>query len=194
MLRYNFVNRLDWQPELFGEYQPAARPPWWARAWRVPHRIIMLRVAYEDLVLAGVGALMLTVLSFCLGVERGKRLAEAPARPAVPIMEPVVVPAMPAPPMPPGLVVPKLGGGVSTPAAGRYAVQVASFLDRPAADAANAKLIQRGFQATIVTKGKYLVLYAEGFATYAGAADAVNRLRGTYRDCFVRKLLADRRG
>ncbi|MBI4227490.1 MAG: hypothetical protein HY600_04335, partial [Candidatus Omnitrophica bacterium] len=64
----------DWQPELFTEFQAPSKPPWWARYWRVPQRFVVMRLAAEDLVLAAIAALMIMVLGFCLGVERGKRL------------------------------------------------------------------------------------------------------------------------
>ena len=210
----------DWQPELFNQFQAPSRPPWWARYWRSPQRFLVLRIGYEDVVLAAIGGLMVVVLGFCLGVERGRSIAFARAssdtREAVPAVRsaPIEVPASvlaPALPIPPRIStdsptrpaalrtkVAAASGGRTTalagPEAGRYVVQVASFADREAAETARTRLAGKGFRASVVTKGRYYVLFAGGFATYAQATESANRLRGAYRDCFIRKLVADQRG
>ena len=191
----------DWQPELFQEFQQPPRPPWWARYWRLPHRYLTFRVAYEDLIVATIGGLMVVVLGFCLGVERGKHLVAAttaatesptpmpapvapvPAMPEIHVPAPARAPVVPAPTaQPPGRT--KLA----------YVVQVASYADRAAAEAARTRLVSQGLRASVATKGKYQVVYAEGFATYAQATEAVGRLRKDYRDCFVRKITVDHTG
>jgi len=208
----------DLQPELFHEFQQAATRPWWARRWRPPQRYLILRVAYEDLILAAIGGLMILVLGFCAGVERGKRMTVASAllgspgslAPTAPVAGPVVRPPVAPATMPvrPPVAQPtprpsagtkvagySSGGGVPVQWTGRargpsarYVVQVASFIDRHAATVAQTRLTQRGFRATVVSRGRYHVLYAEGFSTHAQAAQAADRLRKAYRDCFVRTL------
>ena len=209
------------QPELFGEFQQVRPTPWWGRRWRFPQRFVVLRVAYEDLVLAAVGALMVIVLGFCAGVERGRSLVvasaagETPAavstsRSAAPLAVPAVaIPVMPTTPaglaprpaMPrPPLAQPSHSSSATkvaqnTPApGGRYVVQVASFADRPSAEAAQRRVTQQGVQGTVAAKGRYYVLYASGFSTYAQATAAATQLRSAYQDCFVRKLTGDSRG
>lgn len=196
----------DWQPELFQEFQAPTKPPWWSRYWRPSQRFMVLRLAHEDLILGVIGAIMVVMLGFCLGVERGKRLvlvasvAPPPAfAPAAPAM---VLPLLPAsqplaPPAPPAIRPPIVQQRAVTTADGptklaaalgqRYVVQVASFTARDQAVAAQQRLSQRGVRAALATKGKYHVVYAGGFATYAQATAAADRLRPTYRDCFVRK-------
>jgi len=210
------------QPELFGEFQQARPTPWWGRRWRLPQRFVVLRLAYEDLVLAAVGALMVVVLGFCAGVERGRHLVvqsaagpavtpavsvstrpSAPVAPLVPALLPAPAVVAPRPlhmaPRPP-LAQPsqsasatKVAQNASTPT-GRYVVQVASFADRPSAEAAQRRVTQHGLQGTVAAKGRYYVLYASGFSTYAQASEAASQLRQAYQDCFVRKLTGDSRG
>lgn len=200
----------DWQPELFQEFQAPTKPPWWARYWSTSQRFLVLRLAHEDLILSAIGAIMVVVLGFCVGVERGKHLVvasvspraiSAPVAPAV-VLPPVApAPAMPtlptAPSTPQRVVTPTRSGPTKVVSASpaidsRYVVQIASFTTRSDAAAAHARLSQRGVRAVLATKGKYHVLYASGFATYAQATAAADRLRPTYRDCFVRKQLAER--
>lgn len=200
------------QPELFGEFQQARPTPWWGRRWRLPQRFLVLRMAYEDLILAAVGALMVVVLGFCAGVERGRHLVVAqaagelsvtstvavsprPVAPSVP-MPVVPLPAMPRPPLArPSQAASPTKVAQSAPAVGsRYVVQVASFADRPSAEAAQRRVTQHGLQGTVAAKGRYYVLYASGFSTYAQASEAASQLRQAYQDCFVRKLTGDSRG
>ena len=171
----------DWQPELFEQFDAPTRPSWWARYWRSAPRFLVLRVAYEDLLLAAIAAVMVLVVGFCFGVERGKRLTVASV-PAASVPAPVV------PPLPARVPLsqPKPAAG------GRYVVQVASFTARDQAEHARTRLSRYGVQASVLTKGKYHVLYAAGFQTYAQATATADRLRSTYRDCFVRKLFAER--
>ena len=189
----------DWQPELFKNFEPPAKPPWWARYWRSPQRFLMLRIAYEDLVLSAIGGLMIAVLAFCLGVERGRHLGNAPTLPAAVLptarlaSPSVTAPTAPVRPLP--LPAPSAPASLPAPpsptspaASGSYAVQVASYADRAAALAAQAKLAQRGLHVSLVVKGKYHVLLADGFVNYAQATAAANQLRAAYSDCFVRKL------
>lgn len=181
----------DWQPELFGQFEAPSRPSWWMRYWRSVPRFLVLRVAYEDLLLTAIAAVMVLVVGFCLGVERGKRVVVALATPAV--AQPLPAPAVSVPPVVPALpvrspIVPPKPAAADS----RYIVQVASFTVRDQAEAARTRLSGYGVQASIVTKGKYSVLYASGFSTYAQATATADRLRPTYRDCFVRKLLAER--
>lgn len=171
----------DWQPELFDQFEAPTRPSWWARYWRNVPRFLVLRLAYEDLLLTAIAAVMVVVVSFCLGVERGKRVVVALAAPS-----PAAAPAVSLP-APSALVPP-----AATTAEHRYVVQVASFTARDQADAARARLSQYGVRASLVTKGKYQVLYAGGFSTYAQATAAADHLRAAYHDCFVRKLFAER--
>jgi len=195
----------DWQPELFGQFEAPSRPSWWARYWRSVPRFLVLRVAYEDLLLTAIAAIMVLVVGFCLGVERGTRLVVALATPAaahlstVPAPAVIVPPLAPALPVRPPIVQPRPAAAVAVPTKvadapsdSRYVVQVASFTARDQADAARSRLSQYGVQVSVVTKGKYHVLYASGFSTYAQATATADRLRPTYRDCFVRKLLAER--
>src|SRR3990167_1301843 len=109
----------DWQPELFEQFDAPTRPSWWARYWRSAPRFLVLRVAYEDLLLAAIAAVMVLVVGFCFGVERGKRLVVA----SVPAAS---VPAPAVPPLPARVPLsqPKPAAG------GRYVVQVASFTAR----------------------------------------------------------------
>ena len=181
----------DWQPELFNQFQAPSRPPWWARYWRSPQRFLVLRIGYEDVVLAAIGGLMVVVLGFCLGVERGRSIAFARAssdtREAVPAVRsaPIEVPASvlaPALPIPPRIST----DSPTRPAALRTKVAAASGGRTTALAGPEA--------GRYVTKGRYYVLFAGGFATYAQATESANRLRGAYRDCFIRKLVADQRG
>lgn len=196
----------DWQPELFQEFQQPPRPRWWARYWKLPRRYVLVRLAHEDCVLLAIGALMVVVLGFCLGVERGKlivAMAEPPPAKGRSMDFQRAAPAAPIPAVPPSLgpgtlpTTPNRApatqptattSGTRVAQNSRYVVQAASFTDRDSAAQAQAQLSRQGHRATVALKGRYHVLFVEGFRTYAQATEAASLLRKTYGDCFVRKV------
>ena len=70
----------------------------------------------------------------------------------------------------------------------KYTIQVASFKSKGYAQKEVARLAKRGMQATIVRKGNYVVVYVGDFSQKKEADVSLNQLKQTYRDCFIRRL------
>jgi hypothetical protein len=182
------------QQELFQEFvesqkrrQPkqtlSQRPRW------------VLPLALEHIILVVIAVILLGVVSFSLGVERGKAIinrAEELTLPklerqlSVDIEEPFegaevqqdiekqkphaqLMEEVPVEPLP------------------YYTVQVASYLRKEPADAQAEKLIDNGYEAFVELNGKYYVVYAGRFKDKDQAVSAQEILTQTYPDCLIRK-------
>ena len=74
------------------------------------------------------------------------------------------------------------------PEVSSYTVQLASFKNKEAAISETYKLKDKGINAEYVRKGDWYQVYAEGFLTIEEARVAQQMLAQYYRDCFVRKM------
>lgn len=164
------------QPELFQDL-PAESVPRKLQPPLFPSRFIRVRVAYEDLIFGALAFLLIVLGGFCLGVERGKRLTpEWTAASSAPLLprESLPVPLEPAAP--------------AQEASGRYAIQLASYLDSQAAQREAVRLRRQGFQAEVVKQGKYFELRVTGYRSKEEARMHLAALRKTYHDGFIKQL------
>ncbi len=154
-------------------------------------------MAYEDLIFSGLSFVLLLLIGFCLGVERGKRLMADPAQ---------MVSMVPPQPKPIDLSLSMNRGSVpdlvraatshsilsdrqgTESSGGLYAIQLASYLDSKVAQEEVQHLRQRGFDARVVKQGKYYELRVVGYRARAEAMNALPLLRKTYQDGFIKRL------
>lgn len=167
-----------------------------------PGRFVRLKVAYEDMIFAALGLLLLLLGGFCLGVERGRgqvmrsaipdssmevssAVAHAASRQgAEPETIPPVSPIIPAAVSLP----PRDSNTVPGPEQGAYAIQLASYVGPQAAQEEVRRLTRQGVTAQVVRQGKYFELRAVGYRSLAEAKRALADLRKTYRDAFPKRL------
>ena len=71
----------------------------------------------------------------------------------------------------------------------RYTVQLASFKNKDAAINETYKLKDKGISAEYIKKGNWYQVYAEGFSTIEEARGAQQMLVQYYEDCFIRKMV-----
>lgn len=186
------------QPELFDlQAEPHSRgfqPPLF------PRRFIRLRIAYEDLIFAALGLILVLLGGFCLGVERGKRLE---VHPSVAAPQPAAVEAASAPPSEmvipapsvKTMAVPAESAVASSPKpnsksapGGPYAIQLASYVEAQSARVEADRLRRRGFDPRVVKHGKYFELRLAGYRSRAEAMVPLNQLKKVYRDGFIKRL------
>ncbi|GEM_PF-2426943 len=199
------------QPELFQDLptEPQGRrfhPPLF------PSRFLRVRVAYEDLIFGVLSLLLILLAGFCLGVERGKRMAHPSLENSLPVVdlpaaslhgphdaapgsttslrEPLeelkVTPR--AVPRPPPEGIQKGESAVS------YAIQLASYLDEPSARNEAQRLRRQRFNAQVVKQGKYFELRVSGYRSRTEAVAPLATLRKTYRDGFIKRVSLDGSG
>ncbi|MDD5594888.1 MAG: SPOR domain-containing protein [Candidatus Omnitrophica bacterium] len=132
-----------------------------------------------------------SIVSFSLGVERGKtialrknglniELAEAnlPQKKA----QAAVLTTLPAVKVPEKTVTP-LQNFIQN-----YTIQVATFATKVGADKEAAIFKKKGLPTLVFSKGKYTILCVGKFADKETAKPTLSELKKQYRDCFVRRI------
>jgi cell division septation protein DedD len=180
------------QEELFDELKPEPKPKGITPLF-FPHRFLRVRVAYEDLVCAILGFSLLVLGGFCVGVERGKVLAAAPAAvklPAPEVSRPQTVEVASAALKSEELTRGKVSAAAASPAgaAGSYVIQLASYVTEGPAHMEAGRLRRQGLNAQVVASGRYFELRVAGYRTRDQAVSTLASLKKTYHDGFVKKV------
>ncbi|MFH1552096.1 MAG: SPOR domain-containing protein [Candidatus Omnitrophota bacterium] len=179
----------------------------------LPH----IRIPVEHTVILAIGVLILIIISYAVGVERGKRMPPAKlviARETASVaLEEKEVAKAPQPA--PDKDMPelrqqfkaepeadRLGSDIdvageqaqieiktdtSVSAGTVYIVQLASFKDRYSANKEINKLKEKGVEAHFTKKGQWYQVYATGYRTIDEAKKAREKLITDYEDCYIRK-------
>ncbi len=158
---------------------------------------------YEKAILIIVGFIITATISFALGVEKGKKMAVLKSQPRafmaynqVSIRQAPVSAAVQVKPEPSLRLAPVLKEEevVVVPAvsvrdsAGSYTIQVASFTKEASAQKEISTLKKKGLVASILSKGKYLVVCVGNFMEKHEANTLLSELKKRYQDCFIRRL------
>lgn len=167
------------------------------------------RILFSSITLSAENIIVLTVivflgiiLSFSLGVEKGKRLDLARGTVAAPV---VVEQPKPAAPLKQkeavktsaevvgtkkDLAAPVVKASAQVPAEKKnfYTVQVASFKSRKYAEDEAKGLKGRGYETFIVSKGQHVIVCAGRFLDQGAANVFLGKVKGKYKDCLVRRL------
>ena len=174
------------QKELFDEFTPAQKRRQSRNAFNPkPKKIFTL--SYEHLVLVSIGVIMIAVIAFSLGVEKGKKVAKQngydisvsvkeldekePLKSIQQIETATRDIDLPKPQLPE-----------------RYTIQAASFAKKEIADKQASTLTSQGFDAFVLVKGKYSILCIGRFASRDQAGKEQKLLRKKYNDCLIRKI------
>jgi cell division protein FtsN len=165
---------------------------------------------YEKIILIIIGFIITGIISFCLGVERGKTITSPRINSHFDIAQKQESKSasleigrnkkgtktesvksergMPAqkeirPILPKQEVIPQ-------PQAqdGGYTIQVASYQTRTNAEKETEKLKKKGFSALILSKGEYIIVCVGNFSNKETAKSLQLQLRQNYQDCYIRRL------
>jgi hypothetical protein len=170
---------------------------------------------YERLVLMFIGIVITGVVCFCVGVEKGKRIAltqtninldiasrstpvspaanapAAAAQPARTVPQPVKQPALAVPADQPVTSVKAMPQTVPQSAqqpAGAFTIQVATFSGKTTAVQEISDLKKQGLLPMLRQSGKYTILCVGSFPDQATARSLLTQLKRKYRDCYIRRL------
>ena len=143
--------------------------------------------------------ILILLAGFCLGVERGKRLAPNSQVPAVvkPMREAPKSVSQPPPALPASNVINQASevrkpdmsaASPSLDSKTQYAIQLASYLDVKVAQLESQRLQKLGFNALVVKQKRYFELRVIGYRSRAEAMSSLIVLRKTYQDGFVKRL------
>lgn len=70
----------------------------------------------------------------------------------------------------------------------KYLIQVASYLKNSLAKKEALNLKNKGFNPLIMNKGKFFVVYVAGFDNKNKAEISLKKLKMNYRDCFIKRI------
>lgn len=136
--------------------------------------------SYERVIITLIGLVITGIVSFSLGIEKGKKLAntklESIASPKIqknlsPEKQEVIKPPV-----------------VKDVAAENYTIQVASYQSKASAQREVEALRKKGLLPLVLSKGKYTVLCVGKFSNKETARSLLSELKKRYGDCFIRKL------
>ncbi|MBI4355067.1 MAG: SPOR domain-containing protein [Candidatus Omnitrophica bacterium] len=193
------------QPELFANVSGGEA----GRVQRRPPVFTLGRVTIpvplEQGILGTIILLLVMVVTYALGVERGRgvrRGEEASnTEPAKPVMA-LATPPIPVQAAP--VAIPVKAANRATPAArpvlasaasaaaAPFTIQLATFSTPALAQRDLKKLERQGYHPFLMTSGKYVVLCVDHFATKAAASKRLAEFRKGYHDCFVRQSTSTR--
>ncbi|MDD2703676.1 MAG: SPOR domain-containing protein [Candidatus Omnitrophica bacterium] len=179
-----------------------------------PARISAIR-RYEKLLLLSISFIVAIIISFSLGVEKGKRVtvlksqvgfnaaltqkAASPAERVLPAKG-AAVSNVPQKEVPVSFAIGKTETAAASPVqiqkpvpvpenkSGAFTIQVASFRTKAHAQKEVQALKQTGQPVYLTAKGKYTVLCIGNFSDKEAAKSLLPELKKSYQDCFIRRL------
>ena len=140
--------------------------------------------SHEKSILIMMALVVTGVISFSLGVEKGKHISMLGSTQRMDVAQvkiPQEAPAKITPaqqPAQPVQEVPREG----------YVIQLASYKTRVTAQKEAESLKKRGLSPLVLSKGSYAVLYVAGFPNREKAKLALGELKKRFKDCYVRRL------
>jgi hypothetical protein len=148
---------------------------------------------YEKAILIIVGFIVVGLVAFCLGIERGKKIMAKAFGPDTVIYDT----AIPVRPDPVIKTLPKLAVKekqevapikVTKPAKGNFTIQIASFKSSAYANREINNLKKMGYSALTFNRGGYTIVCIGNFASKDDASTLLAKLKKQYRDCVIRRL------
>jgi hypothetical protein len=148
---------------------------------------------WEKTILIIIGLVITGIISFSLGVERGKRIAQLKTDSRLDIAlktqkaQPVLSTAVPKQIFSTQQSQPvkkeELQEYLSN-----YTIQVASFLSKTNAQKEADTLKRRGLSSIVLPKGKFSVVCVGNFSQRKDAESLLLKLKKQYQDCLIRRL------
>lgn len=170
------------------------------------HRKMEITVSYDVLVVVVITALMLTILLYTLGIERGKHLINTAAnqiqpvqkaqkQQTIPVKQGKILPAQERAKIinTRTTVAPSVQNVKNEPlktiSNKYYTIQIASYLADKFAKAEETRWQKKGYKTLILKKGDYFVLCIGNFNDKKIADAALDNLKKYYKDCFVKTII-----
>jgi hypothetical protein len=179
---FNSYDKED-QVEFFGDLSGMAKKP---KKKRFILGKIALTLSYENLMILVIGLIMLFIVCYSLGVERGKQLTEI----STGIIENEQIKIEEAPKSETSQPVQKRPrikvAQTQVKARPPAYIQVATFRTDKYAKKEMRRLKNRGYQSFLVLRGGYREVCVGGYDDKAQAKEALKELKKMYADCFLR--------
>ena len=171
----------EYQKELFNEFsKKKGRIEKIARKITKKQLKLYVTVSLENIVLFSIIAIMLIIVSFAFGVERGKKVQPDLVYEDI---EPVKVAKEAVLEKEKTEVLPE------APKKKVYTVQLISYKKKERAEKEKKKLIKKGFEAFIVKSGNWHQICVGGYADIKEAEKAKKQFVSGYKGCFIKKII-----
>lgn len=196
----------EWQQELFGEFEPSGpKQPERIPALSKNQKPIFLSTTIEQVLLAGIIAILVLCAIFFLGVLRGKSIRAEASRAstaaqsvaaAAPVRSAVAQPAridqgtrstLTAPAIKPTPNPDRLVEKTAGPQPGSYTIQVVTYRNKDLAESEAKAIRKLGLSSFVVPNGAYYEVYAGEYTTKEAAKKGLPALASRYKGSFVRR-------
>jgi hypothetical protein len=178
-------NQSNLQLELFSKTEDAGN----LKSKKASNAFLVYIWNYEKTILVIISFIITGIISFSLGVEKGKRLSTLKNS----RLDMALTTQPSDRPMPknknPNSVITK-ENTVKEPQPSQkqdYIIQLASYKTKAYAQKEMEFLKKRGFSPSVLSKGNYAVLCV-GFSTRETAQSLLSELKKRYKDCYLRRL------
>lgn len=144
---------------------------------------------YEKTIVTVIALIFACIISFSLGVEKGKRALRTISSPLSAVSLKETAKPLPASQQ----VLPQQqtiarAKNIYAPAVGAYTIQVASFKSGALAQQEAQVLKKKGINPVILTSGSYTILCVGNFISKKEAQPVLSELQKKYRGCYIRRL------
>jgi len=171
------------QKELFKEFSQSGKRPgrfsWFKRP--IAFRPLVFIFSYEKFIFLIIILLIILTVIFSLGVEQGKRIAQAIKTPTDTILPTVTLPATPLKITPPSVKEQK------EIVKETFTIQLATFAEKSLAEKEMVNLKNKGYQSFLAISGKYYLVCLGSFNDKEQAKVVLTKLKTIYKDAYIKK-------
>jgi hypothetical protein len=149
-------------------------------------RSFLIRIwGYEKVILIAIALLVTAIISFSIGVERGKNLAARRINLRIDVASNKAAPGSAT-----QLATASKQPVTLTPQKSEsYAIQLATFGTKTLAQKEIELLRKKGYAPLVISKGKYIILYVGNFSNKELANKVLGEFKKRYSDCrIIRRL------
>lgn len=157
--------------ELFEDFSEPRQPKLRFRKKFWPQQKMTLVLPYERAIFGLIALIMVLLIAFALGMERGRHTYGYIARES-----PIKIEHAPI-----ELVTEKKEEKL-----GFFTIQVATFTKQDLAQLEKERLIKGGFDASLAKSDKYIQICVGHFKSKKDAEGELKRLKAMYKDCYIR--------
>lgn len=139
-------------------------------------------LTYEKVILFIIGFAVTAIVSFCLGVQKGKDISLAKFNSRFEVAK-VTLKPKPVTPTPATQSNP-----AQTTIAGNYTIQIASYKSRQQAQIESSNLKKKALQPLLFSKNNYIIVCVGNFPDKEKATVLLTELRKQYKGCYLRRM------
>ncbi|NQT96081.1 MAG: SPOR domain-containing protein [Candidatus Omnitrophica bacterium] len=173
------------QKELFEEFTEAGEKRKSSKPLFYPRPKRTFTLSYEHIVIVAITVIIVAVVSFSIGVEKGKARHEDIGSAGIRVVKSKASIETKVPPAETeALEEPKPEPAETKPI---YTVQVASYKQIEDARKEAEVLEGKGYKSDVLVKGIYYIVCAGEFSTRDKAKTLERKLKAVYKDCYIRE-------